>query len=239
MQEAAQKEGLLYRLYNIDFDQAKAGREGWFLFPWCAARALACCLHAADAVGAAMVLFGHAASLHANAEGVCLSEAACTPLPCILRPHALVTDYRTPCSVRVRACIPLRHPSRASEVDSNWFAPCSNTSVQLPVQRAEAERFAGQGADRAVAQDRAARRSGRAGRRAAPRRLGAHQSAQSYTHTAVDLEPGSGCRLMAMMATWPAMALVAVGISVSSSNASTMQCAGWRRPYCRSPDRVL
>ena len=35
LQEAAQREGMLYRLYNIDFDQAKAGREGWFLFPRC------------------------------------------------------------------------------------------------------------------------------------------------------------------------------------------------------------
>ena len=36
MQEAAQKEGLLYRLYNIDMDQAKGGREGWVLYPRCA-----------------------------------------------------------------------------------------------------------------------------------------------------------------------------------------------------------
>ncbi len=32
-QEAIQKEGLLYRLYNIDMDQAKGGREGWVLYP--------------------------------------------------------------------------------------------------------------------------------------------------------------------------------------------------------------
>lgn len=37
VQEAAQKDGLLYRLYNIDFDQAKSGREGWVLYPRCRA----------------------------------------------------------------------------------------------------------------------------------------------------------------------------------------------------------
>ena len=42
VQEAAQREGLLYRLYNIEFDQAKAGREGWFLFPRCSPRVCAC-----------------------------------------------------------------------------------------------------------------------------------------------------------------------------------------------------
>ena len=58
MQEAAQREGLLFRLYNIDFDQAKAGREGWFLYPRWLLRESHCWLRAAEPLGAAMVLSG-------------------------------------------------------------------------------------------------------------------------------------------------------------------------------------